>query len=585
MNYTVPGVFIEPEPQRVESIKISKRCLTGFIGVSERGPIHQGIKITSFKQYQRIFGGFTDYSYLAHSIFGFFNTGGKECIVVRTAHMDENDEKNSASKSWITAKDIDDVPFFEIQTLSEGTWGNNIEVKLWHVNTDAGLVENSDAENRTWVEVESPDDYSENDVICIRGLYEKEYRTVAKIENNRIHFNAPLLEEINFDEEDIFCENVRFNLLLINGNYVEQYFYLTANENDDKYFIDEVNAKSKMVEVREMQKGMLPGEIYFENLRNGRNGILSLTPGDFIGYYKGLDNNKGIGLFEAFPEISLIAAPDVVLFEELVHQDKTQGHKDMITVQKAMVDQCERLDTRFAILDLPDIKDIIKLMDYTGKFDTRHAAVYYPKLQIVNPEDMRALSTVIIPPSGHIAGVYAECDEKDGIFRAPANKYLTGAVGLTAQINDDEYEIIYPRGINILRSVPGRGIKVWGARTLSSDTEWKYINVRRTFSVIKRAIKNGTGWAVFEPNDKSLRKRIVRHVSAFLLDLWREGYMAGVVPEDGYFIRCDDELNPVENIDAGIITVEIGIAIAKPAEYLVMSIKSDSGKSMVSLGD
>jgi hypothetical protein len=408
-----------------------------------------------------------------------------------------------------------------------------------------------------------------------------EYNSITKIENNRLYLQNELLNNYNQGDEEIFCENVRFNLILTRDTKDEQFYYLSPNQNDENYFADVINTGSAFVRVNLTGQGCLPEEVHFKHLTGGKNGVLGLTPADFIGYFRGLDDNRGIGIFEAFEDISLIAAPDVLVFEDLVHKDKEKALADIFIVQRALVDQCERMGNRFVILDAPDIQDTIKLMKWTGKFDSSFAALYCPRVQMINPEDITGLTTIMVPPSGPIAGVYAECDAEEGIFRAPANKYIKGAVGLSRIIENEEIEILYPRGINCLRYIPGRGINIWGARTLSSDTEWKYINVRRTFSAIRDAIRLGSGWAVFEPNDNALRKRIVRHLTAFLLDLWRKGYMAGTVPAQGFFVRCDDELNPPENVDAGIVTVEIGICIAKPAEFLVMRIQANSEQHVI----
>jgi phage tail sheath protein FI len=318
------------------------------------------------------------------------------------------------------------------------------------------------------------------------------------------------------------------------------------------------------------------------SLIDGRNGVLNITPKDFIGRFNGLDDKKGLGIFESIDEISILAAPDVLIFEEVVHKDKDRALDDIFTVQKAMIDQCEILKNRFAILDMPEIRDGLKSIKWAGRFDTDCAAMYFPRLEIINPADSSGLSSIYVPPSGHVSGLFAETDRLEGKHRAPANKYIKGAVGVSYNVDNDEYEMLYPHGINNLRYVPGRGIKVWGARTLSNDLEWRYINVRRAFSAISMAIEQGTGWAVFESNDRNLRKRIIRHITAFLINLFRDGYLAGTVPEEAFYIRCDDELNPRENIDLGIITVEVGIAIARPAEFLVVMLKTDLDNQTVS---
>jgi phage tail sheath protein FI len=207
--------------------------------------------------------------------------------------------------------------------------------------------------------------------------------------------------------------------------------------------------------------------------------------------------------------------------------------------------------------------------------------MYYPRIEMIDPKDITGLSSLYVPPSGHIAGVFAYKDEKEGIHKVAANIFIKGIVGLEKIVNKKEYEIVYPWGINGFKRIPGRGIKIWGARTLSSEISWRYINVRRTFVMIQEALKEGTSWAVFEHNQPDLRKDIVRHVTAFLIDLWREGYLHGNIPEKAFSVRCDDELNPPENIEKGIITVEVGVAIAKPAEFLIIKLMGNLENAMV----
>jgi phage tail sheath protein FI len=281
--------------------------------------------------------------------------------------------------------------------------------------------------------------------------------------------------------------------------------------------------------------------------------------------------------------MNLIACPDLMVFQELVYaeKEKSQALDAIFAVQKAMIDQCERLGNRFAILDCPILKEPTHLLKWRDRFDTKYAALYYPRIEMINPEDMRGLSSIFIPPSGHLAGSYVDCDTNEGIHRAPANKLISGIVGLERIVEKEEYEILYPKGINCMRYIPGKGVKSWGARTLSSDSSWRFINIRRTFSAIRDSLKRGAGWAVFEPNTPGLRKRLVRHVSAFLLELWRRGYMMGNTPEKGFYVKCDDELNPPEEIDKGIIQVEIGLAIARPAEFLIVKLTANKDDSIV----
>jgi hypothetical protein len=559
--------------------------------------LHQGVRIKNFTQFKEMFGGFTSYGYLAYAVYGFFNAGGRDCIVVRTAHLPRvqaddatEEQKNSAARAALAVADIAGQPCLDIRAQSEGTWGNLLKVKLWYVSTHTtpltGKPDKAQQQETPQVEVEDGAEFEAGDWVSLRSRNECEYLRIVRVEGNNLYFDAPLKKSYK-EADQVFCERIFINLLVIQDKKVEEYLYLSPNPFNEKYFVDYINAHSQLVQITGQaaagENPGLPAEVYYQHLEAGRNGILGLTPGDFIGYFKGLHDNKGIGIFEMFDDVSLLVAPDVLAFQELVFREAEQAKAAIYAVQRALVDQCEKLGDRFAILDTPHTDDPLHILKWRQQFDTKAAAMYYPMVEMRNPEDLTGLTSLMVPPSGHIAGAYAHCEMTEGIYRAPANIFMNGVVGVSRIIEDDEYEILYPRGINIKKYVPGRGVKIWGARTLASDLEWRYINVRRTFSAIRDALGKGVGWAVFETNDENLRKRIVRHVYAFLLDLWRSGYMKGTTPEEGFYIRCDDELNPQEEIDKGRITVQIGVSIARPAEFLVVKITANTEDSIIDL--
>lgn len=583
MRYKVPGVYLSPEVEQVVPISISRQCLVGFIGIAEKGPLHTQVRVGSFQQYQKIFGGFSEYGYLPHAVYGFFNAGGAECVVVRTAHTGEGEDDPYAIKeAHYNIPDINGETAYRFMAVTPGSWGNRIQLRLWYKSISSSRVKGGIKEHDRGITVEDASIYKVGDSVEIRSPEKCEYKFIERIEGNRLYFSAPVSQGFENTDENLICNLCYVNVILQYGSIFEEYFRCSVRPDNESYFVRRINETSQLVRVQEFLPGNLPSEITNRTLIEGRNGVLNLTPADFIGFFKGLNDKKGLGIFESIDEIALIAAPDILIFEETVHQDKAEALDDIFTVQRAMIDQCERLKNRFAVLDMPDIRKTQEVINWAGRFETDHAAMYFPRIEIINPADSTGLSSVVVPPSGHICGAYAESDRVDGKHRAPANKYLKGAVGISHHVDNDEYELLYPHGINNLRYVPGRGIKIWGARTLSSEIEWRYINVRRTFSAISQAIERGSGWAVFEPNNTALRKRIIRHITAFLIDLFRQGYLAGVVPEDAFYIRCDDELNPRDNINRGIITVEVGVAIARPAEFLVVTLKTDLDNQAVS---
>lgn len=212
----------------------------------------------------------------------------------------------------------------------------------------------------------------------------------------------------------------------------------------------------------------------------------------------------------------------------------------------------------------------------TAGYDSKYAALYYPWIKSF---DMASGQTRLVPPSGHIAGVWARSDSERGVHKAPANEVVRGAVDLEYQVTRGEQDLLNPIGVNCIRSFPGRGIRVWGARTLSSDPAWRYLNIRRYFNYLEESILIGTQWVVFEPNDHNLWARIRRNISAFLVNEWRSGALFGRRAEEAFYVKCDEETNPPESVDVGRVVCEIGIAPVKPAEFVIFRLAQFSNGS------
>ena len=234
---------------------------------------------------------------------------------------------------------------------------------------------------------------------------------------------------------------------------------------------------------------------------------------------------------------------------------------------------------RFAILDSPPGMSPQEIADWRKNkagYDSKFGALYYPWIRIPSPFGADA-GNLAIPPSGHMAGIYARTDTQRGVHKAPANEVVMGAVGVELNVTKGEQDGLNPIGINCLRAFPGRGLRVWGARTLSSDPSWRYINVRRLFNFVEASIEGGTQWVVFEPNDQDLWARVRRDVSAFLRNVWRGGALFGATPEEAFYVKCDEELNPIEVRDAGQLIIEVGLAPVKPAEFVIFRISQWTG--------
>lgn len=299
----------------------------------------------------------------------------------------------------------------------------------------------------------------------------------------------------------------------------------------------------------------------------------------------------GLEALDAIDEIAIIAAP---------------GFTDLGS-QTALLASAETLKDRIAVLDGPrTAEDMTELTTVAldaapaggdggdGKAtkpkgatayrprisDNGFGAFYFPWLVARDPFDPK--QTVEVPPSGHIAGIYARTDAERGVHKAPANTVVRGATSLTQFVSAQDQESLNPAGVNCIRYFSREGIRVWGARTLArEESNWRYLNVRRLFSMIEESIGMGTRWVVFEPNDIVLWKALKRDVGAFLTLLWRQGAFAGTTPDQAFFVKCDEETNPPESVDDGRVTIIIGIAPVKPAEFVIFRIgQTDSGTTV-----
>ncbi|HKX30752.1 MAG TPA: phage tail sheath C-terminal domain-containing protein, partial [Blastocatellia bacterium] len=231
---------------------------------------------------------------------------------------------------------------------------------------------------------------------------------------------------------------------------------------------------------------------------------------------------------------------------------------------------CEILKDRFAVLDPRDRLDIEGIRTFREVFDTKYAALYYPWIEVRDPLAKR---NVGIAPSGHIAGIYARVDVERGVHKAPANEVIRGITKIVDDITKREQDLLNPRNINVLRFFPGRGNRVWGARVVTSDASWKYINVRRLFLFVEESIEEGTQWVVFEPNDEPLWARVRQTITNFLTSVWRTGALQGTKPDEAFFVKIDRTTMTQDDIDNGRLICLIGIAPVKPAEFVIFRIQ------------
>jgi phage tail sheath protein FI len=285
----------------------------------------------------------------------------------------------------------------------------------------------------------------------------------------------------------------------------------------------------------------------------------------------------GLATLEAIDDVAIVAAPG---FVDAVSFNDVAAH-------------CAKMGDRVAIYDPPEtvskIEQLLEVAVPKGEgaakargvrppmSDKGDGAFYYPRIKVRDPLS-QSTEGVFVPPSGHIAGIWARTDAARGVHKAPANEMIRGALDVERMITRAEQEVLNPAGVNCIRFFPMEGIRVWGARTIAAEaSEWRYLNVRRLFNMVEESIARGTRWVVFEPNDRPLWRDIVRDVSAFLRTIWRDGALMGRTAEEAFFVQCDEETNPPESIDQGRVIIKVGIAPVKPAEFIVFRIGQYSG--------
>lgn len=567
-EYLSPGVYVEEFESGSKPMEGVGTSTAGFIGLAERGPV-EGVPqlVTNPADFHRIYGGylseneFGGYRYLAYAVEHFFLNGGSRCFVSRVAPSDAACARGLAPDK--------EAPVLELTAKNPGLWGNNIRVVVTPSSkAKTQVLEIIETNEGKKYLVKNGAGFNPGDVVMFSDQNTRVYNRVVNNRDNIISFESEF-------EEDVVDKNLlpakvittcEFTMEVSYNEIVEVYENLSFNIAAPNY-IDKKTAKSDLVEARYVGKAaeeIRPpfaeiagdeGTVGSISLSGGSNGsVSSITATDFIGVDRGAGRRTGIQSFLDNDVVSLMAIPGV-----------TDPN-----VQLTLVAHCENTGSRFAVLDLPkDAKKVEDVVNHRNIFDSNYAALYHPWLTVFDPLDKKNFS---IPPSGSVLGIYARSDNQRGVHKAPANEVVRGCVGLECQFNKGEQDILNPKGVNLIRSFPGQGIRVWGARTATSNPSWKYINVRRLFIFIEESIKANTSWAVFEPNDEVLWVRVQRTISVFLTNLWRGGSLAGTSPEEAFFVNIGRDTMSQDDIDNGRLICVIGVAPVKPAEFVIFRI-------------
>jgi phage tail sheath protein FI len=288
------------------------------------------------------------------------------------------------------------------------------------------------------------------------------------------------------------------------------------------------------------------------------------TADDYRGKEDEATNTKtGLLAFEDIEDISIVAAPGSTFGLE------NEYRADATSIVNLLIAHAERMRYRIAVLDSGNEQSIALVRAMRAKMDSKYAALYYPWVRVLDPVTR---TEIYLPPSGFVAGIYARNDINRAVYKAPANEVVNGAIGFEFLLNKSQQDILNPEGINCFRFFEGRGFRLWGARTISSDPEWKYVNLRRYFAYLERSIDKGTQWAVFEPNGEQLWGNVRRTIEDFLLNEFQMGALLGEKPEKAYFVKCDRSTMTQNDLDNGRLVCLIGVAALRPAEFVIFRI-------------
>ncbi|MGN0411595.1 MAG: phage tail sheath family protein [Lachnospiraceae bacterium] len=558
-DYFSPGVYVEEYDNSPRSMEGVGTSTAGFVGFAEKGPtIGAPSLVTSYKSFVKQYGGalsefgYGEYRYLASSVEQFFTNGGTRCYVSRVIPSDAT--KASATKG-----------FLEVTAANEGKWGNKIQLILNTVTKRKMQLVGKNGEAYIAKTVEG---FREGDLV-VAG---EEYNRIKSIFDNSVIFEQEFQEDV-VDTALIPTKVVYLvetDLSIRYGEDVENYTALSTNIANPNYFGYRL-ANSELVKVvvnvpeeignpvaAILGEGNVSGMF---TLDGGQDGSMSkVNAGTFIGEDNGPGKRTGLAAFVENSTVSMLAIPGVTIPEVVV----------------ALVSHCENLKSRFAVLDMP--KEYYKtkdLLQYREMIDSSYAAMYHPWIQVY---DRASGQPDFIPPSGAVMGVYSRTDNNRGVHKAPANETVF-CTGLNVNYNKDEQDILNPAGINLIRAIPGQGIRVWGARTASSNSNFKYVNVRRLFIYVEESIKASTNWVVFEPNNVALWQRVQMTISSFLDTMWRNGMLAGGSASEAYFVEIGPSTMSRDDIMNGRLICNIGIAPSRPAEFVIFRVTQHTAES------
>lgn len=586
-EYLAPGVYIEETSYRAKSIEGVATSTTGFVGQCRWGPVEDTPKlVTSFEEFKRAFGGLNDLdlgagpvtNYLAFAAKAFFENGGRRLYVARVHNGGTHAESaligttgaNFVARFPGAAGDVTTtVEVYRSKNLLSGFGTSSAKISgirhgdLVEVTTSAtpladgvttsvstALYRGEYQEDGTLHFVGATDNLDEAGIVEGGGTA---YRTVQRL-TLKVTVASP-------DRTDVYAN---LSPHPESTDYIGRYF--RADDPPDDYVritLSEspaLTAANTVALLQALMAGPAGGTAgVWPPATSGTDGAEagSTEYGGSVTAPK-----SGLSALGDIDDIAIVAAPGAS-----AHSDATTRQD----LRNQLITHCETLMYRFAILSVEETATVEDVRELRAQHDSKYAALYFPWVVIKDPNGA-AGDVLTLPPDGFMAGIYGRSDTERGVHKAPANEVVRGALRFSVNISKGTQDVLNPEGINCLRFFEGRGYRVWGARTLSSDPEWKYLNVRRLFIYLERSIDLNTQWVVFEPNNEALWLRVRMTIESFLTDVWRTGAFMGTAPKEAFFVKCDRATMTQGDLDNGRLIVLIGVAPTKPAEFVIFRI-------------
>lgn len=565
-----PGVYFERTDKRITERIPLRTDIAGFVGIAQRGPLHTPTKVESWIQFTSEFGTHIPQGYLAYAVEGFFANGGRTCWIVRVAAPDE------ARAAWIVLADEQGVPFVRLTATSPGTWAHQVSAGAIRTSGQRFtlILQGPGSQREVWSNLQIPD---------ITKDFPDQALGLQEILNN-VQTGSRLVKVCVAHDTDRTASNV----------------------------------------ARLGQQGWLAG---------GQEGLRALQPIHFHGLHSINDDQPawGVASLGLVDEISMVAVPDAQPKLDIDRTPTPQSRnceqleyvpphpsaslqplefppqfdwQQVNEIQQLLVAHCEQLGDRMAIIDSPFTWDgasvsvtgprgsmfstvapaIEVIKQWRKRFNSRYAALYYPWLMVSDPLRLQGLLR-LVPPCGHVAGIFARVDRNLGVHKPPANEEIVASQNVQFVVDEIEHGMLNEIGVNVIRVFPGRGVRLAGARTANQDSdtgpeplEQRYINIRRLLMMIRELLEEQLNWLVFEPNTPALWEDIERIISGLLRLLWQRGMLDGTTQDDAYFVRCNESTNPPEAVERGILTCLIGIQPPWPAEFVVVRIGISEGR-------